>query len=175
MAEPAPATWTATTVDASDFNTNIRDPLQWLLGHSSNPKPHIRLRNTSAVALTSGSFTDLTMSTATRDRGFGWGSGAAITIPVAGTYLIGASVEIDTFACNKALRIVNGSTVIVEHDITGVGSPAVARISVATLAVCSASDSVKAQAFQDSGGSLDANAAGEFSPCLWAYYVATAS
>lgn len=175
MAEPNPGTWTAAGVSASSFNSQIRDPIRWLLGHSSNPKPHIRLRNSSAVSLTSGSWTDLTMSTATRDRGFSWSSGASISIPVAGTYMIGASVEINTAACNKALRILNGATVIVEHDITGVGSAAVARISVATLAVCSAFDAIKAQAFQDSGSALNANSAGEFSPCLWAYYVATAN
>lgn len=175
MAEPNPATWTATTVSASDFNTNIRDALRWVLGHSSNPKPFIRRRNTGAVALTSGGFTDLTMNTTVVARGSWSPSGASITVPTAGTYMIGASVEIDTFACNKALQVVNGSTVIVEHDITGVGSPALARIAVATLFVCAAGDVLKAAAFQDSGGSLNANAAGEFSPCLWAYYVATAS
>lgn len=175
MAEPTPATWTATAPSEADFNTNIRDAQQWLLGHSSNPKPHIRLRNTGNVSLTSATWTDLTMSTADRDRGFSWASGAAITIPVAGTYLIGASVEIDAAACNKALRVINGATVIVESDVTGVATPAVARISIATLAVCSASDSVKAQGFQDSGGALNANTAGSFSPVLWAYYVATAN
>lgn len=176
MTEPKPTTWSSTTVTAANFNEQIRDSVRWLLGHSANPKPHIRLRNSSAVSLTSGSWTDLTMSTATRDRGFGWTSGASISIPVAGTYMIGASVEINTAACNKALRILkNNTTVVVEHDITGVGSAAVARISVSTLVVCGGSDTFKAQAFQDSGSALNANSAGEFSPVLWAYYVATAS
>lgn len=174
MAEPTPATWTAATVSATDFNGEIRDPLQWLLGHSDNPKPFIRRRSTSNVALTVSTFTDLTMNTTVVARGSWSPSGASITVPVAGTYLIGASVEIDAAACNKALRIVNGSTVIVEHDITGVGSSAVARISCSTLAVCAASDVLKAQAFQDFG-TLNANSAGEFSPVLWAYYVATAN
>jgi hypothetical protein len=174
MAEPAPATWTASVPDETDFNAEIRDPLRWLLGHSSNPKPFIRRRNTSAVALTVSTWTDLTMNTSVVARGSWSPSGASITVPTSGTYLIGASVEIDAAACNKALRIVNGSTVIVEHDITGVGSSAVARIACATLAVCTAADVIKAQAFQDFG-TLNANSAGEFSPVLWAYYVATAS
>lgn len=174
MTEPNPATWTSTAPTATDFNTNIRDALQWVLGHSTNPKPHIRRRNTAAVALTVSTWTDLTMNTTVINRGSWSPSGASITVPVAGTYLIGASVEIDAAACNKALRIANGSTVIVEHDITGVGSSAVARISCSTLAVCAASDVIKAQAFQDFG-TLNANSAGEFSPVLWAYYVATAN
>ncbi len=42
MAEPNPATWAAVVPDDTDFNTEIRDPLRWLLGHSSNPKPFLR-------------------------------------------------------------------------------------------------------------------------------------
>ena len=175
MAEPAPATWTASTLTHTQMNTEVRDAVRWLIGHSSNPKPHIRLRNSTAVALTASTWTDLAMDTEVRKRGITHtGSAASFTVVTAGTYMVGASVEIDAAACNKALRIVNGSTVIVEHDITGVGSSAVARISCSTLAVFAANDVIKAQAFQDFG-TLNANSAGEFSPVLWAYYVATAS
>lgn len=174
MTEPNPATWTAVAPSAATFNTNIRDALQWVLGHSTNPKPHLRVRSTSATSLTSGSFTDITFNTVVRNRGFTWSNGATATIPVAGTYWVGCSVEIDTAACNKALRIVkNTSTVIAEHDITGVGSSAVARITIATLMTFAVSDTVKIQGFQDSGAGLNANSAGEFSPVMWVAYYAT--
>lgn len=175
MAEPNPATWTATTVTATDFNTNIRDPLRWLLGHSSNPKPHIRLQSSVNRALTISTWTDIWTDTELLNRG-GWQLGTGgngMAIPVAGTYMIGAGIEIESAACNKAARIIRNSDVIVEHDITGVGSAAVARINMSTLAVCAANDVIKLQGWVDLSG-LHAITAGEYSPILWAYYVATA-
>jgi hypothetical protein len=174
MAEPSPATWTAATLTHTQLNTEVRDSVRWLMGHSSNPKPYFRRRSTAATSLTISTWTDVSMNTTVVSRG-GWTlSGASCTVPVAGTYMVGGCVEITAAACNKAARIVNGSTVIVEHDITGVGSSAVARINLSTLTVCAASDVLKLQAWVDLG-SLNAESAGEFSPVIWAYYVATAS
>jgi hypothetical protein len=174
MAEPNPATWTAATLTATQMNTEVRDSVQWLLGHSSNPKPFVRRRSTAATALTISTWTDVSMNTTVVERG-GWSpSGASITVPVAGTYMVGGCAEITAAACNKALRIVKGSTVIVQHDITGVGSSALARINLATMAVLAATDVIKLQAWVDLG-SLNAEVGGEFSPVLWAYYVATAN
>jgi len=179
MPEPDPATWTATVPTDDEFNDEIRDPLRWLLGHSSNPKPYLRTRGASPTALDNGggtgAWTDIALGTTVINRGFSTTNPA--TIPVTGYYDIGACIDVDVAVSNKALRIlVNGDTVA-EDDQPGVGSPIPARITCSTGVVpLSEGDVITIEGYNDAAtGDVDALATGEWAPVLWVEYIATAN
>jgi hypothetical protein len=173
MSYPNPRTWNDDDfVPAPALNTEVRDSLRWLLGHSLNPFPHAVVRNTAPVALTSGQFSTIPFDTADISRGGLWASGSALIAPIAGMMCAGGCVEIETAACNKAVRlIVNAATIVAESDTSGVGSPAVGRINVSSFFHVDIGDFVELEAFQDLGVSI--NAANQtYSPVLWGFYVA---
>ncbi len=130
-----PRNWnTNNPVSAPTLNTEVRDNLMWLLGHSSNPFPHARLWSSVNVALTSGQFSTIPFDSADVNRGDMWLGGSALVAPIAGMMYAGGCVEIETAACNKALRlIINAATIVAENDTNGVGSPAVGRINVSSF------------------------------------------
>lgn len=181
-----PRTWAAgDIVSYATLNTELRDQLLWCLGESTNPMPHVIVRRTENFALASGVFQAITWNTADRSRGemftaedadvaagASWGESSVLFAPVGGVIAVGGCVEIETASCNKALRLTVNMTVVAEQDTSGVGSAAVGRINVATIVPVSAGDIIELEAFQDSGGNLNVLAAGEYSPKLWAIYVA---
>jgi hypothetical protein len=178
VSEPAPITWDGSTVYTyTNFNTEFRDALQWLLGHSSNPKPYLRTRGASPTALANGStWTNITLGTTVINRGFATPNPA--TIPVSGHYDIGATIDVDVAVSNKALRIrLNGTSTLAEDDQPGVGGPVPARITCSTGVVpLSAGDVITIEGFNDSAAaSVDALSTGEWAPVLWIQYIATAS
>jgi hypothetical protein len=173
MTYALPRTWAADEfVSKATLNTQVRDNLRWLLGHSANPSPFAVIRNSASVALTSGQFSTIPFDTADISRGDLWTSGSALIAPIAGMMCAGGCVEIETAACNKAVRlIVNAATVVAEQDTSGVGSPAVGRINVTSFFHVDAGDFVELEAFQDLGVPLNATAQ-TYSPVLWGFYVA---
>lgn len=98
-----------------------------------------------------------------------------ITIPAGrgGYYLFGASVE---FAANatgrRGVRIVHsvGATVFAEslEDATPSGAHA---LTIATLWSIAAAEYATVEVFQNSGGALNCNRSGDYSPEFWATFV----
>lgn len=180
MAEPNPTTWTAAVPDENDFNAEIRDPLQWLLGHSANPKPALTIRASAPTSLSngggSGAWTEIDLDTV--DENLGFSTALPATIPVDGYYDIGAAVDIAVERSNKAIRVLkNGTDVILQDDRPGVGSPIPARITASTGNVpLDAGDVLTLEAYNDAAsGAIDALATGTWAPVLWIEYVATAN
>ena len=178
MAEPNPATWAAVVPDDTDFNTEIRDPLRWLLGHSSNPKPFLRTRGSAPTSLSngggSGAWTEIDLDNSDEHRGFV--TALPATIPVDGFYDVGAMIDVDVERSNKALRIrKNGTDTIAQDDRPGVGSPVPARITASTGNVpLVAGDVITIEGYNDAAsGAIDALATGTWAPVLWIEYVAT--
>lgn len=173
MTYTLPMTWAdGDYVSAPTLNTEVRDALRWLLGHSSNPFPFAVIRNSASVALTSGQFSTIPFDTADVSRGGLWTAGSALIAPIAGMMCAGGCVEIETAACNKAVRlIVNAATVVAEQDTSGVGSPAVGRINISSFFHVDAGDFVELEGFQDLGVPLNATTQ-TYSPVLWGFYVA---
>lgn len=182
---PKPMTWfDSWYVTVADMNTYVRDAMRWALGHSENPFPHAAVRSSKNIALTSGQFSTLTFDTVEVARGDLWSltsqtfdtetpSASALIAPYPGMMCAGGCVEIETAACNKALRlIVNGTTVVAEQDTSGVGSPAVGRINISAFFHVDTGDFVELEAFHDLGVPLNALAQANYSPKFWGFYVA---
>ena len=101
------------------------------------------------------------------NRGGMWASGSPLIIETAGRYKIGAAVDLESAACNKALRlIVNATKVIAQDDRPGVGSPVPARWSISTTARLEQGDFVEAEVWHDYGSILNA-VPGTWAPVLW--------
>lgn len=96
-----------------------------------------------------------------------------LTCATAGTYLIGASVEWASSATgnrNLSLRL-NGTTFLVgvaQTALTG----ATTQQQFATLYDLAAADYVECMVFQTSGGALNVNAQGNYTPEFWMVRVA---
>jgi len=168
-----PRTWSdGDFVSAPTFNTHVRDNLRFLLGSELNPKPHARVVSEAPVSLATSQWTPLTYDQTVVDRGgmFASGIGSALIAPIAGIYRIGASVDIENVACNKALRlIVNAAQVLTERDRPGVGSPVPGRITISTTASLAAGDFIEAEAWHDLGVPINA-VPGDWAPALWAHW-----
>lgn len=179
MPEPDPVTWINAPVDETDFNGEIRDPLQWLLGHSDNPKPFLRVRGDAPTALDNGggtgAWTEIALGTEVVNRGFS--TSDPPTIPVAGYYDIGACIDVDVAVSNKALRILVNGTTVAEDDQPGVGSPIPARITCSTgVFPLSGGDVITIEGYNDAAtGDVDALSTGDWAPVVWVQYIATAS
>lgn len=171
-----PRTWANDDyVSSATFNTHVRDNLRWLLGHHLNPMPFARVRSEAPVSLATSQWTTLRYDEVVVDRGgmFASGAGSALIAPVAGRYRIGAAVDIENVACNKALRlIVNASRVLAERDRPGVGSPVPGRITISTAAELAAGDFIEAEAWHDLGVPINA-VPGPWAPVLWAHWEGT--
>jgi hypothetical protein len=91
-----------------------------------------------------------------------------LTCKTAGLYLITGSLAFNTAATGnvRAAQIrINGATDIAAQYIPPIGGGALATIiSVATLYVMAVNDYAQLMVYQDSGGALNVNAAGNYSP-----------
>lgn len=163
-----PRTWTDDEyVWAPQLSRQVTDNLWWLLHHSTNPAPAARVRSTVPVALASGVWSALVFDTAEINRGGMWASGSPLVIEHAGRYKLGAAVDMQTAACNKAIRlIVNGSRVLTQDDRPGVGSPVPGRWAISTTARLEPGDFVEVEAWHDFGSIINA-VPGTWAPVLW--------
>lgn len=184
MPEPDPQTWTATTSDVANLNAEIRDAFRWLLGHSSNPFPHLRVRGSTPTTLAAptppnGTWTTIAFDTAVIDRGFSFAG--TVTIPIDGTYDLEASLAIDSCISNKAVQILVNGTVVGRDSEPGPGLDVDMSTS---CTVCNlpllAGDVITVQGYNDRGisstpATVDAIVVGEAAPVLCVTYVATAN
>lgn len=175
MALTDPKTWTAAASVVADLNTYIRDTARWVIGHSSNPKPHAIVWKSSAFSHTSSSnWMTVTWDTELRDRGDMWTSpNTYLNIPVAGVYLFGGSVEFESGTYNKNARIYDGTTAYTFGDSSGLGTPTPARLGMSSLRFFTGSTQLSLQVWQDSGSSKNISSSTQYSPILWAAWYAT--
>lgn len=169
-----PVTIGAGALASADLLT-IRNDLRWLAGYLTGGKPFARIRSSVSVALTNdGDWSDLTFDTVVFDGGESpMVDAGSLTAPTFGYYLCGACVRTEPTTANKALRIV-GSTqgILVQHDNIGVSTPAFTTMNVTTLSLLAEGETLTAQVFQDSGGTINAVVEGVASPVLWATWIA---
>jgi hypothetical protein len=131
-----------------------------------------RVYNTASISLANGAGTALTFDTERFDVG-GFHSTSVntgrLTIPVAGTYLVGANVQ---YAANATgvrqgyIRL-NGTTVLVANLVPAVTGGVVTEQVLVTMYNFAANDYVELVAFQNSGGALNLVAVGNYSPEFW--------
>lgn len=179
-----PLTWGDGTLAAADMNDHIQAAVRWLAGFVAGPKGIVSLSSSVPVALTNGSgWTTMSFDTAdinvaeTGDELWDAGAPELITFPYDCIALFGAGIRTEPTTANKALRIIlNGDDAmpLVEHDNIGVATPAFTSINVTRLFTFSAGDTIEAQGFQDSGGSINVIVEGKSSPQFWAIWMAVA-
>jgi hypothetical protein len=98
-----------------------------------------------------------------------------LTIPTGGTgtYLLGCHVQWAGHATGDrglALRL-NGTTEVARQRAPAANAVAGKEVTVVTAYRLNASDYVECLAFQDSGGALNAQAAGNYAPEFWIYWL----
>lgn len=95
-----------------------------------------------------------------------------LTAPVAGVYLIGGSTRYATNAVGVRTTYIeqNGSVIIGLDTKAGI-SGTLTDISLNTLYYLNAGDYVRLMIFQTSGGNLDVQNVGNFSPEFWMYRI----
>lgn len=133
-----------------------------------------RVFNSAAITLTSGVGAVLTFDSERFDTGnlhSTVSNTSRLTAPITGLYLIGASVE---FAANATgirqftLRL-NGTTIIGVIDQVLSSAGGVTWLTTDTIYRLVAGDYVEVVAAQNSGGNLNVNASGNYSPEFWMF------
>jgi hypothetical protein len=151
MAEPVPFTWTASVASVANFNS-LRDADQWLLGHSSNPKPHGLVTQSTPTNISSTStFTLIVFDTTVWDRGGGFVS-AGFVAPVAGFYHFEGSCRVDVSIGNKEIRLIkNGdeNDFLASDNRFGIATPAFCSLSVGGYASLDVGEGVDVGVFCD--------------------------
>jgi hypothetical protein len=173
-----PRTWVASAIlTAAQLNVDVRDNGDFL----ATSRPNCRVFNSGAITLTNNTTTALTFDSERYDRGSGLHSTVTntgrLTVPsgCAGVYWFGANVEIAANATGVrelALRI-NGTTNIAFVTLTTVTAADTAMININAPYAMSVGDYCEVTAFQNSGGSLSATAAGARSPEFWGSWMST--
>ncbi len=176
MAYTSPSTKAASdTISAADWNTYLRDNLGFLYQPPScrvYNSANISVANATAQALTFNSErydTDTMHSTASNT--------SRITFTTAGKYEVGGCVRWAAQATYAGVREIgirlNGATYIVVNDEMGSASANALTIiqAVTTEYVFAAADYVELVAYQSSGGALNAENAGNYSPEMWASWL----
>lgn len=173
MSWTTPITWaTNDGITASLLNTHLRDNESFLYS-----PPRFRVYNSLAEAIPNAAFTAATFDSERFDtngmHSTSVNTGRA-TCQTAGAYLLGGGVE---WAANAtgvraaALRI-NGTTFIgTEAHMTRTDG-GTAGSSTVTLYALAATDYVELLVYQSSGGSLNVNAASNYSPEFWGIWQA---
>jgi hypothetical protein len=172
MAWSTPATAvTLTTIASADWNTHA-DDLTFL-----HQPPSCRVMRTATQAIGTSSDTAILFT------GERWDTDnmhsiltntSRITINTAGVYMVGGCIEFDNDAGGSFRQLsvrVNGSTHIVMTLDNSPDASIVSRQSVTTAYSFAATDYVELIARQDSGGNLNVNNVGNYSPEFWAMWV----
>lgn len=127
-----------------------------------------RVYNNAAITLTTGVPAALTFNTERFDSGSIHSTSvntSRLTLPVAGSYLVtghGSFVSNATGVRNLDIRL-NGATVIASQLLPA-ASGIITTVSISTIYQFAANDYIELVAFQNSGGNLDINTAGNYSP-----------
>lgn len=172
MAELDPLTWTAVAPAVADFNTEIRDRSQFLLGHATNPKPGARVTTASPFTVSSTStWTTVPLDSTVRDRTGDMADGVGLEIPLSGAYLVGFTAQMSNVACNKDMRVlIDSTTELLFDSAIGLLTPTPGRFGAVTWYTFTAGQTLELQAWRDGSTSVDVEVAGARSPVLWAIW-----
>lgn len=152
MAEPVPITWAAVAPAVADFNTEIRDAVQWVIGHSSNPKPFGRVTLSTPVNIASPStYTLIPFDTTIIDRGGGFVSGG-FEAPVAGFYMFTGAARVDASLGNKEIRLIvnaDENDYLSSENRFGIATPAFCALNTSGMGWLDVGDTVDLGVFCD--------------------------
>lgn len=153
MSLPDPKTWTAATLAVADMNTYVRDTMQWLMGHSSNPKPFGEVTMSTPQAISSTSVFQLVdFDNVIVNRGGGFLGSGGFVAPVNCFGVFAGSVSVDPSLGNKEIRLIRDGD---ENDWFGadnrfgIATEAFCRLAVAGLAWLTAGQTVDVGVFCD--------------------------
>lgn len=152
----------------------VRDAEEYL----ARNKPHCRIRNTANISVPNATDTALTFNSERVDVGGMHSTGSntsRITVPASegGFYLMGGGVQVASNATGHrqvGIRL-NGSTFLVASRVAAATSGATV-MAVSTGYQLAAGDYLELVVTQDSGGALNAEAGGNYTPEFWALWTA---
>lgn len=177
MGWTSPFTATAGTAwKAADWNTYGRDNLKWLATDSpacraySSVNVSIPNASPTAVALNSNRYDNATMHSTASNT-------SRITIPTGGggKYLIGAGANwaLSAGGTQRQVRILQNGTTYVAWQTSPPSASHGSEATVTTSYALAAADYVETYVNQDSGGALNLQAIGNYSPEFWAFWIRT--
>lgn len=187
MAWTTPKTWTNAAVTATEFNTHIRDNLNWLKGAftqlnvtSDSAKAKItpalvgaRVYKAAAQGITTGVSTAIQFDTERFDSDAfhdNVTNNTRLTIPASmgGYYVFGAHIQFNASATGyRQVAIVVNATTSLAVATTPAISGVDLNMSVAALYQLAATDYIETYVLQTNGSSINVNAATNYSPEMW--------
>jgi hypothetical protein len=171
MAWTTPRTWaTNDGLTASLLNQHLRDNLNHLYG-----APRCRVRRTTTQSIATGTWTAITFDAERFDNDTMHSTSvntSRITCVTAGQYMIGGSIATANNATGlRGIGVrINGATYITGATYANVGAIEECLLSTATYYALAAADYAELMARQDSGGALNINANGNYTPEFWAVW-----
>lgn len=172
MAWTAPRTWVVgETPTAAIFNAHVRDNLLFLYG-----APSCRVYNNAAISIPNAADTALTFNTERFDNDTMHSTVSntgRITTTTAGRYLVVANDEFVANATGVRWAMIQHSAgVYVASDrVTVVSAVSVAVLLTATIYSAAAADYFTNWVTQNSGGNLNVNSSGNYSPEFMAHWM----
>jgi hypothetical protein len=162
------------TVAPASWGDDVRNGIMYL----GQDKPHCRVYNDANISINTATNTMLTFNQERFDVG-GLHSTASntsrITIPTgeAGKYLIGCNVRWASNATGvRSLGVVLNGTTTIAFSLVDIDSAINHAQSLVTMYSLAATDYVEVQVSQTSGGPLNVETLGNFSPEFWAMWMA---
>jgi hypothetical protein len=160
---PSPHTWTVGEYPTSANMNGIRDAINFFVN-----APSCRAYNSAALTVANNTFTQLTFNSERHDND-GIHSTVSntgrLTCVTAGNYVIDGGIEwaaVNTTGVRQVGIRLNGTTWLKIQQIPALNT--VQQMSVETSYKLAATDWVELVALQTSGGNLNVNASGNYSP-----------
>lgn len=151
----------------------VPDPVQQrnndlISGELRLPVPQARVYNDAALTIATATGTNLTFNSERYDEG-GFHSTAANTdrlvAPITGLYLMTGHIQWASNATGvRGILIFLNDATVIAWDTDAAVSGSVMEQSISTLYRLTAGNYVTLRVFQNSGGNLNVNAAGNYSP-----------
>lgn len=134
--------------------------------------PQARVYNNAAISVANATLQALTFNSERFDSGgmhSTTGNTSRLTVPITGLYLIGATLGWDANATGyRGLHFrINGATYIATNMTASVTAARPVFHATTTLYQLAASEYVEAVVEQGSGGALNVQASGNYSPEFW--------
>lgn len=155
----------------------ISDGLAWRTHDGARTTNNLNLgarvfRSTNA-GIGTGAITALSFNSTRYDTDgmFTTANATRLTVKTAGKYAVGGTVEFVNAA--GAIRILdvrlNGTTILARQTVTPLGGGFVTEMTVATIYDLVVGDFLELTVFQDSGGPININSVGNYSPEFWCH------
>lgn len=169
MAWTPQKTWSSEVLTSSDLNVYLRDDMEYLKGVVDGVGfSAVHVSRAATQSIPDGADTDVVFDTENLDFGGWWTSGATITVPagavpsgfttIAVHLIPKLNFATDATGNRRLLILVNGAEIERMTLSALTGDPTVVQHS--TYAEVAAGDTIKLQAYQNSGGNLNLQAGG---------------